>query len=238
VQQLIICYEYSGVAEYFHNGILTMPTQAGVPELHEKIELLSNVFHFDLQDHDPMPDLAHIDPEDPDTSLTDIDLVSPEKDVLFEYEVEKSIDIIGETKIRLAREFMIEGGNDFQWLLRRLENAAGLMTTGTIETETRDELVRLIGSNLEFTLDLDWDPVEFMSEQYRLYNATECRLQEVICLCGAGDNVQALSCEGYASQMWPHLGPTLLDLTSQAVEAATGTYEGNKYCICLSWFVC
>jgi hypothetical protein len=226
---------YSGIAESFQNGILAMSTQAGVPGLYEKMELLSNVFQLDdIQDHDLMPDPAIIDWEDPDMNPTDIDLVSPEKDALVEDGIERSDDIIGETKIRLAREFMIEGGKDFQWLLRRLECAAGLMTTGRTETEIRNELVGLVGSNLEFALDLDWHPVEFMNEQYRLYNATECSLQEVICLCGAGGEVQALSCGDYASKMWPQLGPTLLYHTSQAMAAANGTYNGDNHCIRLN----
>lgn len=215
-----------------------MPTQAGVPGLYEKMDLLSNVLQLDHQYHDPMPDLTDINPENPDMNPTDIDLFSPKKDALVEEEIGKYIDIIGETKIHLARKFMIEGGKDFQWLLHRLENAAGLMTTGTTETEVRNELLELIGSNLEFTLDLDWDPVEFMNEQYRLYNAMECRLQEVICLCGAGDEVQALSCGDYASKMWPHFGPALLDITSQAMDAATGSYKGGVYRIYFDRFIC
>jgi hypothetical protein len=208
-----------------------MPTQAGVPPLEEKMEILASVSQPDLRwDQDPMHDQTIKD-------LPDFDVTSPERDALVEDENEKSFDIIGEDSIRLARKFMIEEGNDFQWLLRRLEIAAAF-TTGTTETKVRNELVELVGSNLEFTLDLDWDPVEFMDEQYRLYNATECRLQDVICLCGAGDEVQALSCGDYASKMWPRFGPALLDITSQAMDATTGTYKGGICWICFDWFIC
>ena len=215
-----------------------MPTQAGVPEVDEKIAILSGFSEVDVQSHDPVLELTDVGIVE--LTPSESDMIPPERDTLAGDGNGKSFDIIGETRIRLARKFMIEEGDDFQWLLRRLKIAAGLMTTGSTETIIRDELVELVGSNREFTLDLDWDPVEFMNEQYTLYKATKCRLQEVICLCGAGDQVQALSCEGYASKMWPHLGPTLLDITSQAMamDAAIGTYKGGIYCTLFDLSIC
>ena len=213
-----------------------MPTQAGVPEVDEKIAILSGFSEVDVQSHDPVLELTDVGIVE--LTPSESDMIPPERDTLAGDGNGKSFDIIGETRIRLARKFMIEEGDDFQWLLRRLKIAAGLMTTGSTETIIRDELVELVGSNREFTLDLDWDPVEFMNEQYTLYKATKCRLQEVICLCGAGDQVQALSCEGYASKMWPHLGPMLLDITSQAMEAAIGTYKGGIYCTLSDRSIC
>lgn len=213
----LVCSE---IIKTFQARILAMPPQVDVPDFYGENELLSTVSPFDVEGLDLPLDLTD------DTSL------SPSKIALAEDEFQESLDMIGENKIRLARKFMIEEDNDFRWLLRRVETAAGLMITGSTEARLRNELVELVGGNEDVTLDLGWDPMKFMSEQYSLYNAVKCRLQEVICLCGAGDVVEAQSCGDYVDKMWPKLGQRLLDLTSSAMESGHITFEG---CISFSW---
>lgn len=125
----------------------------------------------------------------------------------------------------LIRKFMFGSDTDFQWLIRRLEVAAGMISTGTTEAFICDSLITMIGSSTSFTLELDWDPVNFMSDQY---GATECCLQKVICLCGVGAAVQALSCEEYTNKVWPSLGSELLRCASTAIQAGFGVHKSME----------
>jgi hypothetical protein len=178
------------------------------------MELLSKVSH---------PDMS-VDDDSEGIYLTEDEIFVPKPRVDLEDEAEQAFDISGAEEIDLARTFMIHGGNDFKWLLRRIRTAAGLMTTGTTEARIRNEMLEIIGSNSEFTLDIDWSPVNFMTEQY---STIECGLQDVICLCGTGDDVEALSCGEYADKTWPGLGLKLLEYVSDAVGISAGTNRGN-----------
>jgi hypothetical protein len=178
------------------------------------MELLSQV---------SQPDIP-VDDDSEGIYLTEDEIFVPKPRVDLEDEVEQAFNISGAEEINLARTFMIHGGSDFKWLLQRIRTAAGLMTTGTTEARIRNEMLEIIGSNSEFTLDIDWSPVSFMTEQY---SGIECRLQDVICLCGTGDDVEALSCGEYMDNTWPGLGLKLLEFISDAVGISAGTNRGN-----------
>jgi hypothetical protein len=200
-----------------------MPTQADIPELHDKIDLLFNISPSndlldDTTDDVLLADLGmELDNDNSCTLETNIDQCDDE---------EEAPEFTETHAIHQARAFMIDGGKDFQWLLSRTRAAAHSMTTGTTEAHIRYKLIEIIGSNSELTLTLDWDPVNFLREQYF---ATECRLHEIICLCGVADDVQALSCQDYTNQMWPEVGVELLRFLSDRVSVGFGTYRGETH---------
>jgi len=208
----------------FKDEIHAMPTRAGVPELHEKIEILSKVSQSNTQDDDALDRELH-DNFMPD--LAESDESAPQGGFDAEDGTEVSFNIVGKERIRLAQAFMIESGTDFQWLLQQMETAAGMMTTGSTEAHIRNHLVDLIDHNTGIRLELNWSPVEFLTDQYRSFSGVECRLQEVICFCGADNDVQALSCEDYARKLWPELCLSLLEYISSAIDRGVGTYKGN-----------
>lgn len=201
---------------------MTMPTQAGVPESSEKRELFSDLSHFDVSAIDGASTTYAVGNLTKNDTNASMPLTRPENKIASLFENSARLDMI-----RLARAFIVENGNEFQWLIRRLKTSAGAMTTGTTEAFIRRKLMNTIGKASEITLDLDWNPAEFTAAQYRLYNGVECRLQEVICLCGAGDDVEAFSCGEYASRMWPGLGPKLLEFVSSAVSGGASKHRGS-----------
>lgn len=105
-----------------------------------------------------------------------------------------------------------------QWIPARL------MTTGKTENRIRLTLGYMIGRGCGFTLELDWSPIEFLQEQY---DAVTCRIQDVLCLCGAYEQVEALSCGEYAVKMWPDVGPSILRILSSAVDSGVGIHRGD-----------
>ena len=82
-----------------------MPTQAGVPEVDEKIAILSGFSEVDVQSHDPVLELTDVGIVE--LTPSESDMIPPERDTLVGDGNGKSFDIIGETKIRLARKFMM-----------------------------------------------------------------------------------------------------------------------------------
>jgi hypothetical protein len=219
----------SMIAKTFQDEIHAMPTRTGVPGLHEKIELLSKASRSNIRYDDAVFGSAQ---DDVMLDLANGNETAPEVESYPEDETEMSFDVIGKERVRHAQAFMIDSGNDFQWLLKQMETAAGMMTTGATEAHIRHHLVDLIDCNPEVTLDLAWSPVEFMAVQYKFFNGVECRLQEVICFCGAGEDVQALSCEDYTNKLWPELCLALLEYISNVVNHGAGTYKGkSKLCL-------
>lgn len=113
---------------------------------------------------------------------------------------------------------------DDSWRPLQQSTPASLMDTGKIESRIRLKLFYMIGSSGSFTFELDWSPVGFLQEQY---DAVTCRIQDVICICGADEQVEALSCGEYAMRMWPNVGSSILRILSSAVDSGVGIHRGD-----------
>lgn len=205
-----------------------MPSTADVPQLSEKMALLfSRVEGIRVEGVELQPD-----------STNELREAPTYHDPLADEETKSPLEITGEENIQLARTFMLERGNEFQWLLQQMKRSARMMSTGTTESRIRTELTEMIGDSTVFTMNLAWDPAGFLTEQYKRFSSVKCRLQEVICLCGSGDETQALSCGEYTARMWPEVGLDLLGCLSDAIESSTSEHRGNRTDICLFPFAC
>lgn len=116
-----------------------------------------------------------------------------------------------------ARKFLIES-EAYQWLLARLQSELILTnrkgtTIDMIRTEvhgslkdqikTRDRYNRSV---FNIVFELEWNPQEFLREQFSNFTA----LGEVIVISGSETNAQALSCSEYLRQVWPKTGLEVL----------------------------
>lgn len=202
----------------FRDAVHAMPNLADVPDLEEKMGLLMNRERADALSYDP----AEQDYMDSMATTLEDDETLAQDAGLKDNDDSNEINELAE--IRLAREFMIAEGSDFEWLLNRVKNASNLMSTGITDSVVRNWIIEAVGNKSEFFLGLRWDPVHFMEEQFE---SAEDRLQHVICLCGDRADVQALSCQEYVALVWPRLGLRLLQSLSDAVKSGYGNHEGT-----------
>ncbi|KAK3640062.1 hypothetical protein LTR56_012037 [Elasticomyces elasticus] len=131
----------------------------------------------------------------------------PEEDVtLAEHDVEQ------------AREFLFRSAH-FSWLLGRITVASRTMSTGPQFGTFRDSLLSYLPRLVEpVEVEVDWNPVEFLSQQYA--KGSSATIATVITYCGAGDMIEATSCEDYTHRMWPTYGPSTLSCVEEAVRTS------------------
>lgn len=97
--------------------------------------------------------------------------------------------------------------------------------TGSTDAAVRDQLITTIGSRQLLNLELDWDPVKFVEEQYdSLYSFD---LANVICISGRNDYMHATTCSKYVNLVWPNLGWGVVQSINDAIKKAPDMLKGK-----------
>ncbi|KAK5715949.1 hypothetical protein LTR15_009774 [Elasticomyces elasticus] len=127
----------------------------------------------------------------------------------------------GYADMQKAQEYLMQH-DALQWLLVRIRIATTMLDTGQAEYTVRTKLLRSV-NNGPISLVLNWAPRVFLRQQYG--GAGTIRLADVFCISGSGINAQATTCAEYVGQMWPTIGPVVLECLSVALKGTSPTYE-------------
>lgn len=192
---------YSKIAQRFEQILRAAPATSDVLALNDKLALLWS-------------DDRKVVEGTPEDLYVELDCT----------ELERSDESPAIPEIPEAKAFLVES-EDFQWLLDRIRTASQTMSTGRSDADVREALISIVGTSRECIFELDWVPVQFANEQYG--QADGCELSSVICICGSGINVQAITCEDYMNTMWPRLGQALVSQITTAMHIGLGAYKGT-----------
>ena len=131
----------------------------------------------------------------------------------------------------------LTNGHAYRWLLGRVRTELLLTERDGTSAETiRREILRGLAyipkghgygqavSKAKFVIC--WSLSEFLKEQYP--EELDPQLGSLITIVGSGDDVQALTCSQYMSQVWPVTGLETLDALQEAFKKESGQiYEGK-----------
>jgi hypothetical protein len=154
---------------------------------------------------------------------------------------EAGIDIPEDDELELAdlekyRHILIES-SPYRWLVSSIHRESAMAVAGpNLASAIRGQIVQKLGrlrtislkappelSRVAFKVPLDL-PAIFEEQQYDV-SAAEA-LPKVITLTGHGDNVQAVTCLDYMTQIWPQTGPAIIYLCQQLLDDRTEDSTG------------
>jgi len=111
-------------------------------------------------------------------------------------------------------ESFLTSSQEFNWLVRRLKAAYGMLPTSNIPTLLRNQLVEATKGAEQLSFRLDWQPLQFLSEQYvQVFKAS---LSKTLVLVGSDTKAYATLCGAYVERIWPTIGTEVLRLLEEA----------------------
>lgn len=115
-----------------------------------------------------------------------------------------------------AKAFLSEG-IEFSWLTTRIKTAGSMAISGRDAfNRVRADLARASLGRESLMLEVDWDPVVFLEEQYEALNLPS--FSEVVCIVGSGANTEATTCLEYVTRVWPTSGAKVLRMLDNIVD--------------------
>lgn len=110
-------------------------------------------------------------------------------------------------ELDVAKRFLFDG-HEYPWLISRLRRECAMLCTGDTSSLVRRELTQALGNVGDLSLELHWDPVAFMNEQFGF--GARRKLADIVCIVGNDLTPYAATCFEYLGLAWSRLGHTVL----------------------------
>ena len=124
------------------------------------------------------------------------------------------------------RQFL-SNNEAWTWLVAQTQRiCAGIRT---LSADILDGLIRAGISEedpfVRFLFRVDWQPGKFLHDNYAKDRVPS--LCDVIVLTSSGDRVYATTCGAYVEQMWPTIGPPILQALDRLLADGTRVADGK-----------